>query len=54
MTLALPQEHVQQLQHASADDPVLCQLRRTIQLGWPDRKSEVLEMLCPIIISGMS
>ena len=47
LTLALPQERVHQLQHASADDPVLCQLRKTIQLGWPDSKSDVPELLRP-------
>jgi hypothetical protein len=53
-TLLFPEEHVQQLQQVSADDPVLCQLRETIQLGWPDSKSEVFEMFCPYIFFGMS
>ena len=30
-TLALPAERLHQLQHASADDPVLCKLRKTIR-----------------------
>ena len=33
------------LQHASADDPVLCELHRTIQQGWPECKSDVTEVL---------
>ena len=36
-----------QLIHASADDPVLKQLRTVIQNGWPDRKSNVPECLRP-------
>ena len=39
--LALPPERVQQFPHASADDPVLLELRQTIQQGWPDSKSKV-------------
>ena len=45
--LALPAERLHQFQHASADDPVLSELRRTIQLGWPEYKSEITEVLHP-------
>ena len=44
-TLALPPERVQQFQHLSVDDPVLQDLRRTIQQGWPSTKSGVLGAL---------
>ena len=44
-TLALPPERVQQFQHVSVDDPVLQELRRTIQQGWPSTKSRVSEAL---------
>lgn len=40
-TLALPAERLQQFQHASANDPVLSELRKTIQQGWPKSKSDV-------------
>ena len=45
-TLALPAERLHQLQHASADDPVLCELRKTILQGWPECKAGVTEALC--------
>ena len=44
-TVALPPEHLQQIKQASADDPVLAQLRRVIQEGWPKHKGEVGEAL---------
>jgi len=44
-TLALPAERLHQLQHASADDPVLCELRKTILQGWPECKAGVTEAL---------
>lgn len=37
----------QQITHASADDPVLQQLRYTIQNGWPDSRKETSECLYP-------
>ena len=37
----------QQITHASADDPVLQQLRYTIQNGWPDSWKETSECLYP-------
>ena len=43
--LALPAEKLHRLQHASADDPVLRELRKTIQQGWPKCKSDVSEAL---------
>ena len=43
--LALPNDKLCQIQHASADDPVLIELRRMIKQGWPDNKSEVPETL---------
>lgn len=46
-TLALPPERVHQFQHASADDPVLVELRRTIAQGWPTSKAEVPSTLRP-------
>ena len=44
-TLVLPAERLQQFKHTSADDPVLTELRRIIQQGWPATKSEVTEFL---------
>ena len=43
--LALPNDKLCQIQHASADNPVLIELRRMIKQGWPDNKSEVPETL---------
>ena len=37
----------QQVTHASANDPVLKQLRGVIENGWPERKSYVSECLRP-------
>ena len=37
----------QQIQHASATDPVLQQLRETIHHGWPEQRSELPECLYP-------
>ena len=37
----------QQVTHASANDPVLKQLRGVIRNGWPERKSDVSECLRP-------
>lgn len=37
----------QQIKHASTDDPVLQQLRYTIQNGWPDSQKETPECLNP-------
>ena len=39
--------HWQQLQHVSADDPVLQQLRTTIREGWPESRSDLPEPLYP-------
>ena len=44
-TLALPVERLHQLQHASADDPVLCELRKNILQGWPESKPGISEAL---------
>ena len=44
-TLTLPAERLHEFQHASADDPVLCELRKTIQQGWPKCKSDISEAL---------
>ena len=46
-TLPVSDQRWTQLIHASADDPVLKQLRTVIQNGWPDRKSNVPECLRP-------
>ena len=45
--LTLPTERLQQLSHASADDPMLYELRKTIQQGWPECKSDITEALHP-------
>ena len=47
LSLQLPKERLQQFEHTSADDPVLQELRKTIQHGWPESKSEVPEILYP-------
>ena len=36
-----------QIKHASADDPVLQQLRTTIKEGWPEKRSDLPESLYP-------
>ena len=41
LSLALPTDQIQQLRHASTDDPVLQRLRTTIRQGWPKSKSGV-------------
>lgn len=41
MSLELSDERLQQFKHVSADDPVLRELRKIIQQGWPDSKAEV-------------
>ena len=46
-SLALTPDRLQQFKHASADDPVLQELRKTIQQGWPAHKSNVKEVLHP-------
>ena len=45
--LAVSEERWQQINHASADDPVLQQLRVTIRRGWPESKSDLPEILYP-------
>ena len=45
--LVVSEEHLQEINHASADDPVLRQLRATIFSGWPESKSELPETLYP-------
>ena len=45
--LAVSAERCQQISHASADDPVLQQLRATIRRGWPETKSDLPECLYP-------
>ena len=45
LSLALPPDRIQQLQHASADDVILQRLRKIIRQGWPENKSEVPEEL---------
>ena len=42
-SLAIGEDRLQQVKHASADDPVLQVLRRTITDGWPASKSDVPE-----------
>ena len=44
-SLALSAERLYQLQHVSADDPVLSELCKTIRQGWPDCKSKITEAL---------
>ena len=43
--LALPAGRLHQFSHASADDPVLSELHKTIQPGWPDTKTDVKEAI---------
>ena len=40
-SLALSDDRLLQLKHASANDPVLQVLRETIRCGWPESKSDV-------------
>ena len=46
-SLPVSDERWQQIRHASADDPVLQQLRATIRRGWPETRSEIPECLYP-------
>ena len=46
-SLPVTEARWQQIKHASADDPVLQQLRATIRRGWPENKSEIPECLYP-------
>ena len=39
--LAISKDKLTQIRHASADDPVLQQLRGIIQQGWPECKKDV-------------
>ena len=41
MLLAISKDRLIQIKHASIDDPTLQVLRKTIQQGWPEGKSEV-------------
>ena len=47
LSLSLTEECLQQVKHASRDDPVLEQLRRTILNGWPQNKGAVKDCLHP-------
>ena len=44
-SLTITKERLLQIQYASADDPVLVELRQVVMSGWPDRRAEVPEML---------
>ena len=46
-TLAISGARWHQIKHASADDPVLQELRSVIQHGWPDSKKELPQCLLP-------
>ena len=46
-SLPVSQERWQQIRHASANDPVLQQLRAIIHRGWPETRSEILQCLYP-------
>ena len=39
--LAVSEDRLQQIKHASANDSVLTTLQHTIQQGWPNDKSKV-------------
>ena len=45
VSLSLSTERLQQIKHASRDDPVLQRLRETIQRGWPQSKLDISECL---------
>ena len=45
VSLSLSTERLQQIKQASWNDPVLQRLRKTIQCGWPQSKSNVSECL---------
>ena len=44
-SLAITKELLFQIKYASADDPVLVELRQVIMSGWPDHRAEVSEIL---------
>ena len=41
-----------QIKHASADDPVLQQLRTTIKKGWPEKRSDLPQIPLPVLLNG--
>ena len=45
--LALSNDWIQEIRQASANDPVMQTLQKTIQEGWPAKKSEVPEIIWP-------
>ena len=45
VSLAITNERLHELTHASSDDPVLKVLRETIRRGWPESKSDVPESI---------
>jgi hypothetical protein len=51
-SLPVTDERWRQLQFASANDPVMQQLRNAIQQGWPDDRSEVPECVRPYFDSS--
>ena len=44
--LAVSEDRLQQIKHASANDSVLAALQHTIQQGWPNDKKKVPSNIC--------
>ena len=44
-SLALTTDRLLQFQYSSADNPTLQEFHKTIQHGWPESKSDVIEAL---------
>ncbi len=47
MTLAIPEDQLQELKQVARQDPVSQALSSTIRQGWPNSKSEVAEIVHP-------
>ncbi len=47
MTLAIPENQLQELKQVAGQDPVSQALSSTVRQGWPDSKSEVTELVHP-------
>ncbi len=47
MTLAIPEDQLQELKQVAGQDPVSQVLSSTIRQGWPNSKSEVTELVHP-------
>ena len=47
VSLSLSAERLEQVRHTARNDPILQQLRKIIQQGWPESKRSLAECLHP-------